>query len=178
MCVNQSQYFYNAYLNLRICGCIVGLSGGDVLIIIPAEVTEFEEDMTTGLIFAAPTEELFFTPVPVLNGWCSFLDGLGDGWSLTVPADDVEDNVMVCCVNSRSRNLILDWWGWWSISAAANCVCPTEFDPPALELIPRFDPIIPRFREIGAYTRLMNSSNVLLSLCREETISRDRFRSS
>lgn len=68
MCVNQSQYFYNAYLNLRICGCIVGLSGGDVLIIIPAEVTEFEEDMTTGLIFAAPTEELFFTPVPVLNG--------------------------------------------------------------------------------------------------------------
>lgn len=141
-------------------------------------------------MLAAPTEELFFTPAAVppapiddplpddeddLNGWCSFREGLGDGWSDTLP----EDTVIVCCVNSRSLVRVMLFW--WSNKAAANCdevPCPPTTELDALAIIPRFDPIMPKSLLIGAYTRLANSSNVLLSLCRDETMSSDRFRSS
>lgn len=75
--------------------CIVGLSGGELIIIIPDDDDD-EWDCAPWCepMLAAPTEELFFTPPPPpmddapgadpeppddLNGWCSFLDGLGDG---------------------------------------------------------------------------------------------------
>lgn len=113
-----------------------------------------------------------------MNGWCSFRDGLGDGWSVTLPVE----MVIVCCVSSLSLVLMLFWW---SSSAAANCVDDpwpteppptTEFDPLAIK--PILEPIIPNSRLIGAYSRLANSSNVVLSLCRDATMSSDRFRSS